>query len=340
MRENEKSQDHHGNFHPEILKPLSAALLLSLLIFLRILFTLSHPPAPLEASDLTIANILNGINNERSLRNITTLNTDYRLSKAAQEKSDDMQARHYFSHTDPEGNYIWPKIVAAGYNPYSMLGENLAIEFYNTESLIAAWMNSPTHRANVLNAGFKDQGMGLALGDTSQNQYHSAITNTFGALLSLKTAPLPPPAALPAAKSKTSAPAGTLSAPSPAPTPTPTPAPGSLNALNPRGREQAQNQSKALALSENQTNADNDVSSTGGESQIKTMATDSALNSGDKVLKNTRAINLALGILLILLLLADLKLFQKEKYPQLDKKLNNLSLLFLAIVMTVFLYWL
>lgn len=337
MRENEKSQDHHGNFHPEILKPLSAALLLSLLIFLRILFTLSHPPAPLEASDLTIANILNGINNERSLRNITTLNTDYRLSKAAQEKSDDMQARHYFSHTDPEGNYIWPKIVAAGYNPYSMLGENLAIEFYNTESLIAAWMNSPTHRANVLNGGFKDQGMGLALGDTSQNQYHSAVTNTFGALLPLKTAPLPPPTA-PATTNKTSASAGVSNTPSPTPTPALTPTP--VNSLNPRGQEQTQNQNGALALSETQTNADKNAGSLGQKSPIKPSANDSALNSGEKALKNTRAINLGLGILLILLLLADLKLFQKEKYPQLDKKLNNLSLLFLAIVMTVFLYWL
>ena len=101
---------------------------------------------------------------------------------AAQSKTDDMQARHYFAHVDPDGHYIWDKIVADGYTPYLELGENLAIEFYDTDSLISAWMNSPEHRANILNDGFQDQGMGLTFGNPATGQYHSAIANTFGTL--------------------------------------------------------------------------------------------------------------------------------------------------------------
>ncbi|MCL5775071.1 MAG: CAP domain-containing protein, partial [Patescibacteria group bacterium] len=126
-------------------------LLLAVFVGLRLIYWHLFLPMNVRASDLTLENILNAINKERSLRNLVLLNTDSRLSLAAQGKATDMQARHYFSHTDPEGNYIWPKIVAAGYTPYLQLGENLAIEFYNTDSLVNAWMNSPTHRANVLN---------------------------------------------------------------------------------------------------------------------------------------------------------------------------------------------
>src|SRR5208337_2857559 len=89
-------------------------------------------------------------------------------------------------------------------------GENLAIEFYDTDSLVSAWMNSPEHRANILNAGFQDQGMGLALGNPADGQYYSAITNTFGTLAPIPKAqasPAPaataPVAEAPAPKAKT-----------------------------------------------------------------------------------------------------------------------------------------
>ncbi|MFI5159515.1 MAG: CAP domain-containing protein, partial [Sphingobacteriales bacterium] len=134
-----------------------------------------------SASDITVSSVLNGVNNERSQRNISTLRTDSRLSNAAQSKSADMITRKYFAHVDPDGHYIWDKIVADGYTPYTILGENLAIDFSDTAGLIAAWIDSPTHRANLLNPGFADQGMGVALGDTAQGQYSIAITNTFGA---------------------------------------------------------------------------------------------------------------------------------------------------------------
>lgn len=139
-----------------------------------------------SASGITVDSVLRAVNNERSTRNISTLRTDSRLSAAANYKSGDMIARSYFAHVDPDGHYIWDKIVASGYTPYTILGENLAVDFSDTEGLMSAWIDSPTHRANILNASFKDQGAGVALGSGSSS-YSIAITNTFGAQPVAKT---------------------------------------------------------------------------------------------------------------------------------------------------------
>ena len=94
--------------------PAHGFLLILLIVFavLKLALALVLPRNAAWASDLTINNILQAVNNQRSQRNLVTLNTDSRLSSAAQSKADDMQARHYFAHVDPDGHYIWDKIVS------------------------------------------------------------------------------------------------------------------------------------------------------------------------------------------------------------------------------------
>jgi hypothetical protein len=133
-------------------------------------------------SFLSPADIMDRINHERSSRSIPTVATNAKLATAAQEKSDDMLARSYFSHIDPDGNYIWPKIEAAGYKPFLTLGENLAMDFSSPDELIAAWMNSPTHRANLLNDKFRDQGLALSSGRYEPNHDTTIVVSVFGAL--------------------------------------------------------------------------------------------------------------------------------------------------------------
>lgn len=176
---------------------LTLAAIAALFLSLRILSGLLSPSAQIRALDLSTENILQAVNRERGSRNLALLNTNGLLSSAADYKAHDMITRKYFAHTDPEGQYIWPKIASLGYAPYSMLGENLAIEFYSTDSLVQAWMDSPTHRANILQEGFRDQGMGLAFGSTQNGEYGTSIANTFGTLLPKKPTP-PPPAPAPA----------------------------------------------------------------------------------------------------------------------------------------------
>ena len=320
-------------------------LLLAVFVGLRLVYWHFFLPARVRASDLTIENILTAINHERSLRNLLTLNTDSRLSSAAQSKADDMQARHYFSHTDPEGNYIWPKIVAAGYTPYLELGENLAIEFYNTESLVNAWMNSPTHRANILNDGFKDQGMGLDFGNADIGQYHSVIANTFGTLAVKKTTAPPPvvksqttkPAPTPAPQAPAPAPAPQtpLAEPAPAPQESPTATPTATpSQLAIRGEESA-----GYALPQSSPPAE---SASSGSSAPAAPATNTqfSIPAAKNPQDITRYLSLALAALIIVFIVSDIKDAFKNKLAGLDKKINNLVLLVLALLVLIFLYWL
>ena len=150
-----------------------------------------------SATDLSPDNIASAVNKARSQRNISTLAYNLRLAAAADFKAHDMITRSYFSHTDPDGKYIWDKISEEGYKPYTVLGENLAVDFFSTEGLMAAWIESLTHRANILNADFKDQGIGVA--DGNGGKYSMAIANTFGAQPSIQvtqktvTEPVPKP---------------------------------------------------------------------------------------------------------------------------------------------------
>src|SRR4051812_31007953 len=88
----------------------------SLVFFTAIIWALRLAvPASLTlaATYLNPADLMSRINTERSQRNIVTLNTNDKLIVAAQNKADDMLARSYFSHVDPDGQYVWPRIEAA-----------------------------------------------------------------------------------------------------------------------------------------------------------------------------------------------------------------------------------
>lgn len=325
-------------------------LLLVAFIVIRIIFALLTPRPAALASDLTVENILQAINQQRSQRNLVTLNTDTRLSGAGQSKADDMQSRHYFAHVDPEGNYVWPKIVAAGYTPYLQLGENLAIEFYDTESLVAAWMNSPTHRANILNDGFKDQGMGLNFGDSNAGQYHSVVANTFGSLLLKKVqaaqavAPTPSPTQsfaptpTPVQKPKPNTTPKTIPTPTPSPKPTATDDEIPASPLSPRGN---------YAMAEHPTAAEPSSSPQPPSASTKAVPKTSSpavINPASvnetKNFQFSRYFTLAFGIVLFLFLITDLHGLEEGQLHLASKKASSLVLLFMALVVIAVMYWL
>ncbi len=182
-----------NNFRPPVLS-YKAFLIYGILLLLLRLFlgALSAESAAVESQTL-----MSLINEERENRNLTRLFTHRALLTAASEKSQDMIDRDYFAHVDPDGNYVWPKIVAAGYTPYKILGENLAVDFATSEGLVKAWIDSPTHRANLLHPDFFDQGLAALFGDY-QGRYTNLTTSLFGA---------PTEAAKPKPKVKAEAPA-------------------------------------------------------------------------------------------------------------------------------------
>ncbi|QOV33825.1 sigma-70 family RNA polymerase sigma factor [Streptomyces ferrugineus] len=118
--------------------------------------TPQEQPAPTGA----VAQVVALVNKERSAAGCGPLEEDALLNKAAQGHSDDMAARGFFDHTNPDGADPGQRITAAGYR-WSTFGENIAQGQQTPEAVMESWMNSPGHRANILNCSFKDIGVGI-----------------------------------------------------------------------------------------------------------------------------------------------------------------------------------
>lgn len=102
-------------------------------------------------------------NQQRISNGLNALNDDQRLDAAASNKAADMIAKNYWSHFSPTGVSPVYWFMAAGYS-YVYAGENLS-QGYNTDSaVVSAWMASADHRANILNASYRDMGCGMANG--------------------------------------------------------------------------------------------------------------------------------------------------------------------------------
>lgn len=107
--------------------------------------------------------IVNLTNVDRGANNLAHLSVNPVLERAAQLKAEDMAAKGYFAHTSPEGKTPWHWFKETGYR-FTYAGENLAIRFSDSIDVERAWMNSPTHRANILNSHFTEIGVGIAEG--------------------------------------------------------------------------------------------------------------------------------------------------------------------------------
>ncbi|EKD68006.1 MAG: SCP-like protein extracellular, partial [uncultured bacterium] len=94
---------------------------------------------------------------------MTPLTPEQRLYASSQYKATDMASASYFAHTGPDGRSLASWLDGAGYE-YRVAGENLAIGFSDPRALVNAWVNSPTHLANLLDAEYEETGIGLAAG--------------------------------------------------------------------------------------------------------------------------------------------------------------------------------
>lgn len=102
-------------------------------------------------------------NQDRKEHSLKQLTVNPLLNKAAEKKAADMAAKSYFAHVSPEGVEPWFWLKAVGYK-YRAAGENLAVHFDDSEAVNKAWMDSPSHRANIVNSEFTEIGIGTAVG--------------------------------------------------------------------------------------------------------------------------------------------------------------------------------
>jgi len=115
------------------------------------------------SSEITAGKVLSQTNSERQKLGLPILQYNDTLSQSATAKAQDMFANNYWAHNSPQGKAPWDFFKSAGYK-YSIAGENLAKDFYDTDGLIKAWMNSPTHRENIVNTKYQEIGIGVVNG--------------------------------------------------------------------------------------------------------------------------------------------------------------------------------
>jgi uncharacterized protein YkwD len=116
------------------------------------------PSAP--ASGSTAAQVIALVNQERAKQGCRAVTSNARLTQAAQGHSADMARRGFFDHTNPDGKDPGDRITATGYR-WSTYGENIAKGQPTPASVMKSWMNSPGHRANILNCKFAEIGVGV-----------------------------------------------------------------------------------------------------------------------------------------------------------------------------------
>lgn len=144
---------------------------------------LRGPLDALEKSELSASGIVTWTNTQREAQGLLPLHENAQLRKAAEAKVDDMFAKQYFEHESPDGKSPADVIRKAGYT-YIVVGENLALgNFKNDEVLVQAWMDSPGHRANILNGKFQEIGTAAKKGMFEGKEVWLAVQE-FGAPLS------------------------------------------------------------------------------------------------------------------------------------------------------------
>ena len=150
--------------------------------------------APTEENlDLIRASTLCLINRERIAHGESPLMLNTRLEQTAQAHTDEMSSDDYFAHDGPSGDTPASRMRAAGYIYSSQIGyevgENIAwgtLWLATPSAIVAAWMGSPGHRANILDAHFRDTGMGVSAHPPSSladGQAGAIYTQDFGVVI-------------------------------------------------------------------------------------------------------------------------------------------------------------
>lgn len=121
------------------------------------------PISPTRAKNLDPDKIIYWTNKYRADNYLPALTKNTNLTTAATAKVDDMFAKQYFEHVSPSGVAPADLVKQSGYN-YKTTGENLALgDFKDEKDLVDAWMNSPGHRANILNIDYTEIGVASKL---------------------------------------------------------------------------------------------------------------------------------------------------------------------------------
>jgi len=115
------------------------------------------------STDINAQELIKLTNLARKQNNIPALIINQKLETAALLKANDLLEKNYFAHTSPNGRPFYSWLQEINYQ-YQSAGENLAIDFTTNKATVQAWIESPSHRDNILNPEFKEIGIAAVAG--------------------------------------------------------------------------------------------------------------------------------------------------------------------------------
>ncbi|MCC7436287.1 hypothetical protein IT402_00195 [Candidatus Nomurabacteria bacterium] len=125
--------------------------------------------------NIDAVDIIELTNKERVLNGLSPFSVNINLNDSAELKVDDMIALQYFEHQSPSGEGVSDLATKVGYE-YVIIGENLALgTFRSSEEIVQAWMDSPGHRANILNKNYQEIGVSVKKGLYKEEEVWFAV---------------------------------------------------------------------------------------------------------------------------------------------------------------------
>jgi hypothetical protein len=170
-----------NNYRPHLFSQTSVIALAVVIIVCEVGF-LAQTKIVFLSTDF-LASVLPGVltdltNVARADNGLTTLTRNPLLDEAAQAAANDMAAKGYFAHVAPDGTTPWHWLDTVGYT-YSYAGQNLAVNFTDSENVETAWLASPTHRENIMKPQYTEIGFGTANG-MYEGQETTFVVEYFG----------------------------------------------------------------------------------------------------------------------------------------------------------------
>ncbi len=224
---------HHNDHRPHLIRRHGLALVAAVLAVVQlggyvlrpaVAHSVSNGQVLAYATDIAPVDLFDQTNQQREAAGLAPLHLDARLNQSATLKAQNMFAEDYWAHVSPDGIQPWHWFDVAGY-AYHYAGENLAKDFDTSSGVMQGWMNSPGHRANILNPNYTDVGFAVMNG-TLQGEETTLVVAHYGSPAGGLGVTATVPAATPRSTVQPApAPAVIAPAPTPAPTPVPTLAP-------------------------------------------------------------------------------------------------------------------
>jgi uncharacterized protein YkwD len=161
-----------NNHRPRLLH--EQTLLVLILLIITASFALksiqhTYPSVLGITANISKDELLELTNKKRAEKGLKPLKMNDELASAAAEKAQYMFAKNFWAHIGPDGTTPWYFIKGAGYE-YMYAGENLARGFTTAPEVVEAWMESPTHRENIMSPNYADIGFAVSTGNLTGSE--------------------------------------------------------------------------------------------------------------------------------------------------------------------------